>query len=467
MAEHVERPLIFPLSNPTERIEAIPADLIEWTQGRALIGTGTPWDPVPYDGVDYEIGQANNALHLPRNRARHDRLAGRACDRRDAARRRGGDRRPGRWQPTGRGAPPAMSRTCAPRRRRSPSRSPPKRRVTGMAAAARRSGPGRTGGDVAGRLPAAGGGVMSAAAEPELRSLPIGTGATGTRIESDSMGEIEVPAERYWGAQTQRSLIHFSIGDDRMPKARVPRLRLCQEGRGARERRRWAARPDAGGRDRRRGRRGDRGQARRGVPALRLADGLGHAVEHERQRGDRQPRESAARRRTRHQDAGPPERPRQHGAVLQRHLPHGDAHRDAARDPRRDAAAAGRARATRSEAKAVQWVDVVKIGRTHLQDATPLTVGQEWSGWAAQLRDARDRLESRTRRRSHELAAGGTAVGTGLNAPDGFGERDRRQDRRADRAAAPDRAEQVRRAGLARRDGRGQRRSARGRRWRS
>jgi malate dehydrogenase (oxaloacetate-decarboxylating) len=65
MAKHVERPLIFPLSNPTERIEAIPADLIAWTDGRALIGTGTPWEPVPHNGVDYRIGQANNALIYP------------------------------------------------------------------------------------------------------------------------------------------------------------------------------------------------------------------------------------------------------------------------------------------------------------------------------------------------------------------------------------------------------------------
>jgi fumarate hydratase class II len=64
---------------------------------------------------------------------------------------------------------------------------------------------------------------------------------------------------------------------------------------------------------------------------------------------------------------------------------------------------------------------VVKIGRTHLQDATPLTVGQEWSGWATQLRDARHRLETALHA-IHELAAGGTAVGTGLNAPPGFGE---------------------------------------------
>ncbi len=71
--------------------------------------------------------------------------------------------------------------------------------------------------------------------------------------------------------------------------------------------------------------------------------------------------------------------------------------------------------------KAAKWVEVVKIGRTHLQDAVPLTVGQEWSGWAVQLRDARTRLETALIA-LHELAAGGTAVGTGLNAPDGFGE---------------------------------------------
>jgi malate dehydrogenase (oxaloacetate-decarboxylating) len=65
MAAHVDRPLIFPLSNPTERIEAVPADVIEWTDGRALIGTGTPWEPVAYKGVDYQIGQANNALVYP------------------------------------------------------------------------------------------------------------------------------------------------------------------------------------------------------------------------------------------------------------------------------------------------------------------------------------------------------------------------------------------------------------------
>jgi malate dehydrogenase (oxaloacetate-decarboxylating) len=65
MAAHVERPMIFPLSNPTARIEVVPADAITWTGGRGLIATGTPWGPVAYGGIDYAIGQANNAFAYP------------------------------------------------------------------------------------------------------------------------------------------------------------------------------------------------------------------------------------------------------------------------------------------------------------------------------------------------------------------------------------------------------------------
>lgn len=65
MAKGVERPMIFPLSNPTELIEAVPANVIKWTDGRGPVGTGTPWPPVSYKGVDYAIGQANNALVYP------------------------------------------------------------------------------------------------------------------------------------------------------------------------------------------------------------------------------------------------------------------------------------------------------------------------------------------------------------------------------------------------------------------
>ncbi len=65
MAAHVERPMILPMSNPTELAEAAPADIIRWTEGRALVAAGSPFGPVTYDKITYVIGQANNALIFP------------------------------------------------------------------------------------------------------------------------------------------------------------------------------------------------------------------------------------------------------------------------------------------------------------------------------------------------------------------------------------------------------------------
>lgn len=65
MADGVDRPIVLPLSNPTEKIEAMPADVIAWSKGAALVATGIPVDPVTYDGTTYTIGQGNNALLYP------------------------------------------------------------------------------------------------------------------------------------------------------------------------------------------------------------------------------------------------------------------------------------------------------------------------------------------------------------------------------------------------------------------
>src|SRR5207248_6987072 len=72
-------------------------------------------------------------------------------------------------------------------------------------------------------------------------------------------------------------------------------------------------------------------------------------------------------------------------------------------------------------AKAKAWDGIVKIGRTHLQDATPLTLGQEWSGYQAMLSDNLERIEDALKG-VYQLALGGTAVGTGINAASGFAE---------------------------------------------
>jgi fumarate hydratase class II len=253
-----------------------------------------------------------------------------------------------------------------------------------------------------------------------VRRIPIGTGASGTRLESDSMGSIEVPAEHYWGAQTQRSLIHFAIGDDRMPKAvyhaygyvkKAAALVNADAGRleHALAEAIVAAADEV-----------IAGQLDSEFPLYVWQTGSGT-------QSNMNVNEVIANRAS--QLLG--------GELGTKHPVHPNDHVNIGQSSN-DTFPTAMHIATLLQvrehtlpgvqqlvdavwSKAVEWVDVVKIGRTHLQDATPLTVGQEWSGWAAQLRDAAARL-GQALDAVCELAAGGTAVGTGLNAPDGFGE---------------------------------------------
>ena len=149
-----------------------------------------------------------------------------------------------------------------------------------------------------------------------------------TRIETDTFGPIEVPADRYWGAQTERSRRNFRIGEERMPRPLTRALALDQArgSRGQPRTRLARCTPHEGDRARRAG--GDRRQARRSLSAAGLADRLRHAEQHERQRGDRRTRQRNAGRQARRQVAGAPERSRQHEPVVERLLPDRDAYRD-------------------------------------------------------------------------------------------------------------------------------------------
>jgi fumarate hydratase, class II len=256
-------------------------------------------------------------------------------------------------------------------------------------------------------------------AQPTILDLPIGLDATGTRREFDSLGDVEVPANRYWGAQTQRSLEHFNIGHDRMPEevyhaygsvkkaaavvnTRAGRLpawkgaligRVCDEViSGALDQDFplyvWQT--------------GSGTQSNMNVNEVisnRCIQLLGGTL------GSQQPvhpndhvnmgQSSNDTFPTAMHIAG-------YTMATEKTIPALRRLRDAI------------------ERNSRKWADVVKIGRTHLEDATPPTVGQEWSGYAGALDDAIAEVEHATHGLL-KLAIGGTAVGTGLNAPAGFG----------------------------------------------
>jgi fumarate hydratase, class II len=251
-----------------------------------------------------------------------------------------------------------------------------------------------------------------------IKDVPIGIDATGTRQEFDSMGQVDVPADRYWGAQTERSLHHFDIGGDRMPKEvyhaygyvkKACALVNAKAGRLADWKRdaivQAADETIAGKLDAH-------------YPLFVWQTGSGT-------QSNMNVNEVISNRAIQLLD----------GALGSQHPvgPNDDVNMgQSSNDTFPTAMHIASVMAIDNqllpavnrlcgviENKANGWMGVVKIGRTHLEDAVPLTVGQEWYGWAGQLRACIRDIES-SRQGLYELAVGGTAVGTGLNAPPNF-----------------------------------------------
>jgi fumarate hydratase class II len=236
---------------------------------------------------------------------------------------------------------------------------------------------------------------------------------TATRVEHDSLGPVTVPADKLWGAQTQRSLAHFNIGDDLIPREMIPAYAIVKKAA--------ALVNHAAGR---------LGDTQKDL-IVRVCDEILDS-----QHPDQFPlhvwmtgsgtqfnmnvneviSNRCAQIASQPLGGHRPVHPNDHVnmsqssndsfptamnvaaalGVKQRLMPAVQALRDAL------------------DAKARAWADVVKIGRTHLQDATPLTLGQEFSGYVGMLDDDLERLELALRG-VYRLALGGTAVGTGLN----------------------------------------------------
>ena len=238
------------------------------------------------------------------------------------------------------------------------------------------------------------------------------------RVERDSFGTLDVPADRYWGAQTQRSLQNFPIGHERMPAGVIHALGAIKQAAAKANR-------DLGNLD------GDLAEAIAAaaseVAAGRLDDHFPLVVW---QTGsgtqtNMNANEVIANRAS--EIMG--------GALGSERLVHPNDHVNRAQSSNDTIPSAMHIAACRAlhdhlipaldaliailDDKVEQWEGAVKIGRTHLQDATPLTLGQEFSGYRAQVSAALGRIWDLLQE-LYELPQGGTAVGTGINAPEGF-----------------------------------------------
>jgi fumarate hydratase class II len=240
------------------------------------------------------------------------------------------------------------------------------------------------------------------------------------RTETDSLGEVRVPADKLWGAQTKRSLEYFSIGKDLMPREMIPAYAILKK-----------AAADAN-------------------HSIKWLDGKAHALIvtacdeilagryddmfplHVWMTGsgtqfNMNVNEVISNRCS--QLAGTalgskvPVHPNDHVNMSQSSNDNFPSamHIAAATGVTKRLVPAVKALRDAIASKAAEWDDIVKIGRTHMQDAAPLTLGQEWSGYAGMLADDLDRIEDALGG-VYRLALGGTAVGTGINAAPGFAE---------------------------------------------
>ena len=243
---------------------------------------------------------------------------------------------------------------------------------------------------------------------------------TDIRKETDSLGEVDVPADKLWGAQTQRSLEHFSIGKDLIPREMITAYAILKKA---------AANANHAG-----GRLDDKhhklivqvcdeilaGQHHDMFPLHVWMTGSGTQF-------NMNVNEVISNRCC--QIAGTqlgsktPVHPNDHVNMAQSSNDSFPSAMNiaAAVNVKQRLIPAVKALHDAIAMKVEQWKDVIKIGRTHMQDATPLTLGQEWSGYEGALADDLDRIEDALKG-VYRLALGGTAVGTGINSAPGFAE---------------------------------------------
>ncbi|HLZ68116.1 MAG TPA: class II fumarate hydratase [Aliidongia sp.] len=243
---------------------------------------------------------------------------------------------------------------------------------------------------------------------------------TEFRTETDSLGEVQVPADKLWGPQTQRSLEHFSIGHDLIPREMITAYATLKKA---------AAHANHAGK---------RLDPKIHALIVQVCDEILAGQHHDMfplhvwmtgsgTQFNMNVNEVISNRCCQLADTAvgskAPVHPNDHVNMSQ-------SSNDSFPSAMYVAAAVGvKARLIPAvqalhdaiAAKAADWADIVKIGRTHMQDATPLTLGQEWSGYAGMLAENLEHLDDALKA-VYRLALGGTAVGTGINAAPGFAE---------------------------------------------